>query len=131
LRNWSFGRRALYLVASPLIAVVLCWRIMPDAWRTVRRQRLSLATMVWIVIGTILRVGGEFLAYAGASDLAYRRQMYEYEVHKEAFVRGSVSSVEAPASGSRKRSIEPGQSECASRTLQTAPSPSQPRPCGT
>jgi hypothetical protein len=131
LRNWSFGRRLMYLVASPLIAVVLCWRILPDAWRTVRRQRLPLATMFWIIIGTILRAGGELIAYAGASDAAYRRQMYEYEVHKEAFVGGSVSSVERPACGSRNPSIEPVQSECASRTLQTAPSPSQPRPCGT
>jgi hypothetical protein len=85
LRRWSFARRALYLVASPLIAVVLCRRILPEAWRTMRRERLPLSTMFWIVVGTIVMTGGELIAYAGAPAKLYRRQMFEYELHKRAY----------------------------------------------
>jgi hypothetical protein len=97
LRAWSFARRALYLVASPLIPVVLCWRILPEAWRTVRRQRLPLSTMFWIVVGTILRSSGELIAYAGAPDEPYRRQMYQYEVHKMAFAGVRPERLHRPA----------------------------------
>jgi hypothetical protein len=85
LQRWSFARRVLYLLASPLIPVVLGWRLMPDAWRTVRSQRLPLSTVFWIAMGLILRTGGELISYAGLPRARWKRLMYEYEVHKEAF----------------------------------------------
>jgi hypothetical protein len=98
LRRWTFARRLVYLAASPLIPVALGWRILPHAWRTVRAQRLPFITLFWVAIGLILRTGGELIAYAGAPDARWRRQMYDYEVHKGAFAgQGCVTSGAARA----------------------------------
>jgi hypothetical protein len=83
--RWTPARRALYAVASPLIPVVLCWRILPTAWKAVSTRRLPLSTLFWIAVGTVIRSGGELAGYLGVGESACGPRMHEYEVHRMAY----------------------------------------------
>jgi hypothetical protein len=90
-RRWSVSRRALYALASPLIPFVLCWRVLPGVWRTVRQKRLPISILFWVLIGTVVKVAGEFMVYVGASVKGWEPVMHEYEVHKLAYAaRGTA-----------------------------------------
>ena len=80
--RWSFGRRVLYVLASPLIPVVLIRRVWPGVWRTVRKKHLRLSTMFWIAFGMAVKAAGELCGYAGAPKATAEGLMHEYEVHK-------------------------------------------------
>ncbi|MCP9818865.1 glycosyltransferase [Synechococcus sp. Cruz-9H2] len=81
-RIWGAGWRLVYLLASPLIALVLFRRVLPGAWLTIRRQRLSPLLLLWILAGMVLRAWGEFLGYLGLSATDGERRMQDYELHK-------------------------------------------------
>jgi hypothetical protein len=81
-RRWPPGRRALYILGSPLIPLVLFRRVLPGAWATVRRRRLPLMTIPLIAFGMAVKAAGELAGYAGAPVEGAERVMHEYEVHK-------------------------------------------------
>ncbi|MEP7365845.1 MAG: hypothetical protein ABI972_21535 [Acidobacteriota bacterium] len=81
-RRWSTARRVFYAAASPLIPFVLCWRVVPGVWSTVRQKRLPLSIVFWIVVGMIVKSAGEFAGYVGVPPMHWDRMMHEYEVHK-------------------------------------------------
>ena len=83
--RWPFPRRILYVVAAPLIPIVLCRRVLPGVWSTVRKKKLPRSTLFWIVIGMTVKAAGELAGYAGVSAANWERQMHEYEVHKLAY----------------------------------------------
>ena len=58
-RRWSFTRRGVYIVGSPLIPFVLYLRILPGTWRTIRLKRPPLSTLFWIAAGMVVKTGGE------------------------------------------------------------------------
>jgi len=84
-RRWRFSRRVLYVVASPLIPMVLCRRVLPGVWRVVRKEGLPLSTLWWIGIGMSVKAAGELAGYAGLGAGNWERRMHEYEVHKLAY----------------------------------------------
>ena len=85
-QRWSLARRLFYILASPLIPAVLCWRVVPGVWRTVRRKGLPFSIVLWIVIGMIIKGLGELAGYAGVGVGSWHRLMHEYEVHRLAYV---------------------------------------------
>jgi hypothetical protein len=84
--RWPWWRRLVYVLASPLIALVLVARLREPARRIRRtRERLPLGTMPMIVAGAVLRAIGEAVAYVGASPASAEAQMTEIELHKVAY----------------------------------------------
>jgi hypothetical protein len=83
--RWPLPRRVLYVLASPLIPVVLCSRVLPGAWRVVREKKLPMSTILWIVFGMGVKGLGEMAGYAGARVREWENRMHEYEVHKLAY----------------------------------------------
>jgi hypothetical protein len=83
--RWPVYRRVLYVLASPLIPIALCSRVVPGVWSTVRKKEVPRSTLFWIVIGMIVKSAGELAGYAGASVGPWECQMHEYEVHKLAY----------------------------------------------
>ncbi len=83
--RWPWWRRLLYILASPLIALVLVARLREPARRIGRAQRLPLGTRPMIVVGAVLRAVGEAVAYAGAAPAAAEARMTEIELHKVAY----------------------------------------------
>jgi hypothetical protein len=88
VRRWSLGRRALYAIASPLIPVVLCWRVLPTAFSSVHARRLPPSTIFWIAVGTIIRSSGELAGYLGFGESACGPRMHDYELHRLAYAGG-------------------------------------------
>jgi hypothetical protein len=85
-REWSVLRRIAYAGASPLIAIVLFARVFSPAWKAIRRNRLSLAILPTMFIGTVCKAVGEAMGYLGLGKLeASERRMTEYELHKHAY----------------------------------------------
>jgi hypothetical protein len=81
-RQWPLHRRALYVIGSPLIPLVLSKRVLPGIWHTARKKRLPLSTALWVGIGMTVKSVGELAGYLGASPNRADRLMHEYEVHK-------------------------------------------------
>ncbi len=89
--RWTFGRRVFYVFASPLIPVVLSWRVLPGVWLTIRQKKLPLSTAFWFAAGMAVKAAGELLGYAGAPVKSWERQLHEYEVHKLAYAGKGVA----------------------------------------
>jgi hypothetical protein len=83
--RWPWRRRLLYVLASPLIALVLAVRLREPARRIGRLHPLPLATVPLIVVGAVLRAVGEAIAYAGAAPASADARMTEIELHKVAY----------------------------------------------
>jgi len=83
--RWPWRRRLLYVLASPLIALVLAARLREPARRIGRLHPLPLATVPLIVAGAVLRAVGEAIAYAGAAPASADARMTEIELHKVAY----------------------------------------------
>jgi len=83
--RWPWWRRLLYVLASPLIALVLAARLREPVRRIGRAHRLPLGTAPMIVAGTVLRAVGEGIAYAGAAPASADSEMTEIELHKVAY----------------------------------------------
>ena len=90
-KRWPFTRRLLFIVASPLIPIVLCRRVLPGVRSTVRKKGLPLSTLLWIVIGMTVKAAGELAGYAGVEAGKWERRMHEYEVHKLAYAGAGYS----------------------------------------
>jgi hypothetical protein len=81
-QGWPLGRRALYVLASPLIPVVLWRRLLPGVRSSFRLKRWPASVFFWITCGLIVKTFGEVAAYAGFPAKASATQNHEYEMHK-------------------------------------------------
>ena len=84
-RRWPLSRRLFYLLGSPLIPLVLLWRLLPAIRRSKREAPLTSMTMPLVGLGMVLKAIGEFAGYAGAPPEHAEEAMTEYEVHKLAY----------------------------------------------
>jgi hypothetical protein len=84
-RRWSYARRLFYALAAPLIPAVLCWRVVPGVWGTMRGKGLPVSVAFWIAAGMIVKAAGEFTGYLGVPAGNWESLMHEYEVHKLAY----------------------------------------------
>ncbi|MBM3813164.1 MAG: glycosyltransferase family 2 protein [Acidimicrobiia bacterium] len=83
---WSFLRRLGYVAGSPLIPLVLLWRIMPGIREATRHAATPPGTIATSVLATVIRVTGEFFGYAGFPIHRADRRMHEYELHRLAYL---------------------------------------------
>lgn len=90
-RDWSHAKRVAYVLASPLIPLVLFGRVAPSTVTTIRARRLSLMTLPVMFLGAVAHGLGELVGYArvGGVDGAEAR-MTEYEIHKARYARASA-----------------------------------------
>ena len=79
--RWSVPRRVAYLLASPLVVVVLLTRLRTPL-RAVRSRQLPPGTMPALVAGVILRTLGEAVGYIRGASRRDESMMEEYELHK-------------------------------------------------
>jgi hypothetical protein len=86
-RQWSATKRLVYIGGSFLIPVVLLQRLLPGIRRTRQSQPLPPGTQLAIVLGLVLRAGGEALGYAGLLGGYSARGMHTYELHKLKYAR--------------------------------------------
>jgi hypothetical protein len=82
-RDWSLPRRALYVLAAPLIPFVRFARIYPDLRRTGRGGDLLLATAVFL--GLMAGAAGEAVGYFSRRSGGSARRMHEVELHRQRF----------------------------------------------
>jgi hypothetical protein len=84
-RRWSWRRRLAYFLASPLVPVVLVWRVMGLWRRTDVAVGLPSGTLPLIVVAAVVKGVGEALGcLVGAPRMAVTG-MHEIEVHKVRF----------------------------------------------
>ena len=57
------ARRILYVLASPLIGLVLFARVFGPARRAIKRRELSVGVLAAMLAGTIVQGFGEMLGY--------------------------------------------------------------------
>ena len=79
--RWPWQRRLIYIVASPLIPVVLFARVLPAA-RRVGLAKLPAATIPALVVAGIAKAAGELVGYLGIKAPALDARLQEIEVNK-------------------------------------------------
>ncbi|MFI5398409.1 MAG: hypothetical protein ACHQ9S_22985 [Candidatus Binatia bacterium] len=84
--RWSRLRRLVYVCGSPLIPLVLLWRIVAGVRRTARRQHLPAGTVPAMILGAVVKAAGEMVGYARGAGASDEARMTDYELHKVAYV---------------------------------------------
>ncbi|MBI2835829.1 MAG: hypothetical protein HYX76_15520 [Acidobacteria bacterium] len=79
--HWPWPRRILYLVASPLIPVVLLARVARGARRSIP-PRLPFGTIPAMTLGAVAKTLGEVLGYAGVRLPSIEARLADIEVRK-------------------------------------------------
>jgi len=79
--RWSLPRRMAYVLASPLIAVVMLSRLRTPL-RAVQSRQLPAGTIPALVAGVMLRTLGEAVGYIRGASREDESQMEDYELHK-------------------------------------------------
>jgi hypothetical protein len=79
--RWPWHRRLFYIIASPLIPVVLLARVLPAA-RRVGLARLPAATVPALVVAAVAKAAGELAGYLGIQAPALDACLQEIEVNK-------------------------------------------------
>jgi len=80
-RRWSWYRRILYIVASPLIPVVLLIRLVRHA-RLSLPQEIPVGTIPAVMLCAGVNTLGEVLGYAGARIPSIEARLTDYEIRK-------------------------------------------------
>jgi hypothetical protein len=80
-RMWSWPRRGAYLLASPLIPVVLLFRVARGT-RSVRPRKLPVGTVAAMVISAIAKTAGEVVGYLGIDLPSAETRLIHIELRK-------------------------------------------------
>lgn len=89
--RWTLARRALYVLASPAIPLVLLWRVLPGIRAAARTQPVPAGTLPLVVFGFLIKGVGELAGYLRLPSQEAELAMQEYEVHKLAYAGKAVS----------------------------------------
>jgi hypothetical protein len=81
-RRWTLLRRVGYVTASPLVVLVLTWRIRSIVRFGAAGQTLPAAIMPIVALGAMAKVLGEAIGYLGLKPLAAEQRLTEIELHK-------------------------------------------------
>ena len=85
-RTWSWTRRLIYALASPLIPVVRLPRILAALRRTERPRTMLLRVLAWLSASLAVSAFGEFLGYLGSTGNA-QIQLVEVELYRRRYLR--------------------------------------------
>ena len=81
-RRWSWVRRIMYVVGSPLIPVVLVLRARSNIRFGAPGQWLPLGTTLGICVGALTKAIGEALGYLGLTPSRAENRLTDNELHK-------------------------------------------------
>jgi hypothetical protein len=81
-RRWTWNRRLMYIVGSPLIPAVLVWRARSNVRFGAPGQSLPLGTTVGISVGALTKTVGEVLGYLGLTPHSAEHGLTDAELHK-------------------------------------------------
>ena len=81
-RRWPMYRSVVYALASPLIPVVLLWRMAGPVRAALRNRRLPRFTVAALLVGVVVRTAGEMVGYLAGARAHEVQRMEEYELHK-------------------------------------------------
>jgi hypothetical protein len=81
-RRWTWMRRLMYIVGSPLIPAVLVWRARSNIRFCAPGQRLPLGTTLGISVGALTKTIGEVLGYLGLTPRSAEHGLTDAEPHK-------------------------------------------------
>ncbi len=84
-KRWPITKRILYVAASPLIPLVIMYRLRHAVRNLLASGNLPAGTLPILVLGTIVRTAGEVVGYIFGAKPAAQPRMDHYEVHKLAF----------------------------------------------
>lgn len=90
-KDWTWGRRLLYIVASPLIPFVILSRIQRGVREVAKYEDLPAGTIPAVIAGAILKIAGEVSAYAFGPNERQLERMTAYEIRKLSFNEGKES----------------------------------------
>jgi len=88
-RRWPMYRSVLYALASPLIPVVLLWRMAVPVRAALRNKRLPPFTVPALLAGLVVRTLGEVVGYLAGARADEVLRMEEYELHKLKYTAGT------------------------------------------
>jgi hypothetical protein len=83
--RWSLSKRWLYILASPLIPLVILSRIARPVRLLARKRILPRGTVLALLVGAVIRTAGEVVGYLVGSNPGAEPRMEEYELHKLKF----------------------------------------------
>lgn len=84
-KRWAFSRRILYVVASPLIPLVIVYRLRRALGNLIPAGTLPAGTLPAVIIGAIIRTAGEVVGYVAGAKPDAQERMDHYEIHKMSF----------------------------------------------
>jgi hypothetical protein len=90
VKRWSWQRRMLYLMASPLIPGVILSRARRGLIAARRQTPLPLGTLPGLLLGTLVSAAGEAVGYTLGAGRAAGQKMTEYELHKARYAPGGA-----------------------------------------
>jgi hypothetical protein len=85
--RWSWLRRLVYALASPLIPFIRLWRTWREAWRPGRPRRLVWRALPMMLVSLTLDGAGQMVGYvSGAGDVA-RQEFSRLETERVRYIR--------------------------------------------
>ena len=84
-RRWQTSKRLVYAAASPLIPLVILYRLRSTVRSFLAQGALPLRVVPALVLGTVVRSAGEALGYLRGAKPHHQPRMDEYEIHKLSF----------------------------------------------
>jgi hypothetical protein len=87
MERWSWGRRLLYAVGSPLIPAVVLARVAGGVNAARRVHDVPVSVYPTLLLGAVLSAIGELVGYLGGPVAWAERRMTEYELHRLRFLR--------------------------------------------
>ena len=89
-RRWTMSRRLVYVAGSPLIPLVILYRLRSTVRSLLARGTLPARAVPALVLGTVVRTAGEALGYLRGAKPHHQPRMDEYEIHKLSFTSMSL-----------------------------------------
>jgi hypothetical protein len=86
MERWSWARRLLYALGSPLIPAVILIRVAGGVTAARRAYHIPLAVYPVLVMGVVVSAIGELVGYLGGSVAWADRRMTEYEIHRLSYL---------------------------------------------
>jgi hypothetical protein len=84
-RRWSLSKRALYVAASPLIPLVILYRLKAPIRNLLGAKAMPAGSIAALLLGTVVRTAGEVVGYVRGARPEAQPRMDHFELHKLAF----------------------------------------------
>lgn len=84
-KRWTALKRLVYVAGSPLIPLVILYRLRSTVRSLLAQRTLPLRAVPALALGTVVRSAGEAIGYLRGAKPHHQPRMDEYEIHKLSF----------------------------------------------